>query len=174
MNKPLSLGLKPRPNGLSFILIALLLVGCTHTSNDKMVIGETARISLTEPGIEYLARIDTGARVTSVHALDMKVSGGVSDKKDNVGKMVTFSTENEKGERREITTKIIDVAKVRNAQGVEYRYVVDLKLGWKDMAKGGEVNLRDRSAMSYKLLIGRNWLSKDFIVDVDVAEGIIK
>lgn len=65
--------------------------------------------------------------------------------------MVTFSTENEKGERREITIKIIDVAKVRNAQGVEYRYVVDLKLGWKGMAKGGEVNLRDRSAMSYKL-----------------------
>lgn len=76
MNKPLSLGLKAWLNGLAFILIALLLVGCTHSINDKRVIGETARISLTGSGIEYLARIDTGARVTSVHALDVKVSGG--------------------------------------------------------------------------------------------------
>jgi len=79
-----------------------------------------------------------------------------------------------KGERTKVTTKIIDVSKVRNAQGVEYRYVVNLNLNWQGMDKSGHVNLRDRSAMSYKLLIGRNWLSDDFVVDVNKSEGIIK
>ena len=37
-----------------------------------------------------------------------------------------------------------------------------------------EVNLRDRSAMTYKLLIGRNWLSEDYLVDVDINRPIGK
>lgn len=157
----------------SIAMLALLLPGCSQ-DDGKKIIGETARISLSEGNIDYLARIDTGARITSVHALTLEVAGGVSDKKDNIGKMITFSTENEKGERQQITTEIVDVAKVRNAQGVEYRYVVDLNLNWQGMNKSGQVNLRDRSAMTYKLLIGRNWLSDDFVVDVNKSEGIIK
>jgi hypothetical protein len=158
---------------LSIAVVAIILSGCSQ-DNGKKVIGETARISLNDGGIEYLARVDTGARITSVHALDIEVAGGASDQKDNIGKMVTFSTENEKGERKQVTTEIIRVAKVRNAQGVEYRYVVDLNLNWQGLDKSGHVNLRDRSVMSYKLLIGRNWLSDDFVVDVNKSEGIIK
>ena len=125
------------------LFFAVFLIGCSQETSSKKVIGETARISVAEADIEYLARIDTGARITSVHAMNMKVAEGSSEKKNNVGKMVTFSTENEKGELREVTTKIIDVAKVRNAQGVEYRYVVDLNLNWQSLNKRGRVNLRD-------------------------------
>ena len=152
----------------------LILSGCAHYDSGKKVIGETAQISMTDGNIEYLARIDTGARITSVHALDVEVAESSQDKKDNIGKLLTFDTENEKGERKQVTTRVVDVAKVRNAQGVEYRYVVDLNLNWQGMDKSGHVNLRDRSAMSYKLLIGRNWLSDDFVVDVNKSEGIIK
>lgn len=162
--------------GITVIIASILVLSACTTNNygGKTIIGETAQISLSDAGLEYLARIDTGARITSVHALDMVVASGAPDKKDNVGKMVTFYTENEKGIRGKVTTEIIDVAKVRNAQGVEYRYVVDLKLDWKGKQKNSHVNLRDRSAMSYKLLIGRNWLSDDYVVDVDMSEGIIK
>jgi len=155
-------------------IMILILPGCSQGHKGKKVIGETAQISLTDGDIKYLARIDTGARITSVHALDVKVAESSPDKQDNIGKLVTFNTENEKGVRKQVTSKIMDVAKVRNAQGVEYRYVVDLNLNWQGMDKSGHVNLRDRSAMSYKLLIGRNWLSDDFVVDVNKSEGIIK
>lgn len=155
-------------------IATLVLYGCSPEHNGKKVIGETARISLTSAGMGYLARIDTGARITSVHALEMKVTDGAQDKKDNIGKLITFDTENEKGERKQVSARIVDVSKVRNAQGIEYRYVVDLDLGWQGLNKNVQVNLRDRSAMSYKLLIGRNWLSEDFVVDVDKSEGIIK
>jgi len=142
--------------------------------DNKKVIGETAKISVYKAQIVYLARIDTGARTTSIHALDIIVKNGAKEQKDNIGKEITFTTENEDLVKTKVTTTIIDVAKVRNAQGVEYRYVVDLKLIWQGFEKSGLINLRDRSAMSYKLLIGRNWLSNNFIVDVDKSEGIIE
>ncbi len=174
MNSKRTIATLPLLLWLSLAVIVLISSGCAHYDSGKKVIGETAQISMTDGNIEYLARIDTGARITSVHALDVEVAGGSQDKEDNIGKLLTFDTENEKGERKQVTAEIIDVAKVRNAQGVEYRYVVDLNLNWQGMDKSGHVNLRDRSAMSYKLLIGRNWLSDDFVVDVNKSEGIIK
>jgi len=60
---------------------------------------------------------------------------------------------------------------VRNAQGVETRYQIPLTLRWHGIDKLIRVNLRDRSAMTYKLLIGRDWLMGDFVVDVEVNKG---
>lgn len=162
--------------GYGLLSAAFLLFGmaCSAAEQKKKIIGETAKISVRQANINYLARIDTGARITSIHATDLMVSNAAEEKKDNIGKEISFTTENENHQQARITTIIKEVAKVRNAQGVEYRYVVDLKLHWRGINKQARVNLRNRSAMSYKLLIGRNWLSQDFIVDVDKSEGIIK
>jgi hypothetical protein len=159
---------------LIFSLLLMLASGCGHLETTKATIGKTARIKITEANLEYLARIDTGARITSVHALNIVVQDGETDKTKNIGKSISFDTANEKGESKQIFTKIVDVGEVRNAQGIEYRYVVDLKLNWNGVNRSGLVNLRDRSAMSYKLLIGRNWLGEDFKVDVSKNEGVIK
>jgi hypothetical protein len=159
---------------LIFSLLLVLAPGCEDPETTKPIIGKTARIKITEANLEYLARIDTGARITSIHAINIAVQDGETDKTKNIGKSISFDTANEKGDNKQIFTKIVDVGKVRNAQGVEYRYVVDLKLNWNDVNKSGFVNLRDRSAMNYKLLIGRNWLSDEFKVDVSKNEGVIK
>ncbi len=37
---------------------------------------------------------------------------------------------------------------------------------WNGKNKSIPVNLRDRSELEYKLLIGRNWLEGDYLVDV--------
>ena len=42
-----------------------------------------------------------------------------------------------------------------------------LSLKWKDFTKDVLVTLNDRTEMVYPLLIGRNFLRGDFIVDVD-------
>ena len=161
----------------SIALLLYLLAAAQVTTAEpstKRVIGETARIVVEESSLTYLARIDTGARITSLHATDIEVPGGVADQRQNIGKQVRFTTENEQQQRVTMMAPIVDVAQVRNAQGVEYRYVIDLKLAWQGIGKRGRVNLRNRSAMSYKLLIGRNWLADDFVVDVDRSEGTIK
>lgn len=98
----------------------------------------------------YDACIDTGARTTSIHAIDMKIQGA--------------------GKAFEMDSTISGVTTVRNAQGTEQRYSVPMTLTWSGISKPIEVNLRDRSAMTYKLLISRDWLSTDFLCNVDIAE----
>ena len=154
---------------ITLLLLVGLLFSC-GAMYDKKVIGETAVITVAEAKMDFVSRIDTGATVTSIHIVDLKIENESKDKEKNVGKMATFITENGKGERASVKRRISDVAKVKNSQGVEYRYVVEMHLNWAGEPRLVEVNLRDRSAMTYKLLIGRNWLANHYVVDVTKSE----
>ncbi|MEJ2765856.1 RimK/LysX family protein [Photobacterium sp. MCCC 1A19761] len=137
---------------------------------NRSIVGQVETIKVHELDLDYKARIDTGAKTTSIHAIDLKVTGEDSDSdnmRDHLGDMVEFTTFNEKGEKATYKAKIIKVSKIRNAQGVERRYAVKMDLGWNGEHKRVSVNLRDRGKLEYKLLIGRNWLSEDYLVDVD-------
>lgn len=150
------------------ILMAVML-SCGGLNN-KIIIGETANISVKEAGLDFMSRIDTGASTTSLHVTSMKIENASKDKEDNVGKYITFVTENGEGQRSTVRRKIVAVDKIKNSQGTEYRYVVELHLNWAKQPRLVEVNLRDRRKMSYKLLIGRNWLANHYLVDVTKAE----
>jgi hypothetical protein len=131
---------------------------------------ETVRIQ----GMDYLARIDTGADTTSINAYNITVDGEDPDLSANIGKPLRFNTANEKGDSQSIEAHIVKVNTVRNALGSEVRYVVLLAISWGDYVKTVEVNLRDRSKMQFALLIGRNWLKDDFVVDVSGEELRLK
>ncbi len=161
------------PYKLLLMGLAMLLVACQQNSvvaREKDRVGETAVITVAEAGLPYLARIDTGARVTSLHAFDLQIEDVDPDPRNNIGKTLRFSTENERGERVLMRSQISGVARVRNAQGVEYRYEVLLTMQRRGKLKPVTVNLRDRSAMTYKLLMGRNWLRGDYVVDVEYGK----
>jgi len=154
-------------------------------------IGAKAYINLSQEDMNFLARIDSGARITSLHAVNIKLEGkkpfimlnkvkkqvGMPFKKkeknehykQNIGRMISFDTQNELGQVRHLRARVVNVVKVRNAQGVEYRYVIRLGLKYKNVCKFKNVNLRNRSNMTYKLLIGRNWLNEDFVIKTDKA-----
>ena len=57
----------------------------------------------------------------------------------------------------------------RNGE-VDKRYKVLLTLKWNDVDKEVLVTLNDRADMEYPLLIGRNFLRGDFLVDVAMKE----
>ena len=152
----------------------VLLQGCATSLQPptKITVGATEIIHIVEADLDFVTRIDTGARTTSVHALDIKIENPAPRKKDNVGKKISLTLVNGKGEKKRLQTTIVDALQVRNAQGVEVRYMIPLTLRWNGIDKTINVNLRNRSAMTYKLLIGRDWLSKDFIVDVDINKNL--
>ncbi len=154
----------------------LILQGCATgpQAPAKITVGATEVIHVVDVQMDFLTRIDTGARTTSIHALDIKIENPAARKKDNVGKKISLTLINGKGEKKLLQTTIVDALQVRNAQGVEIRYMIPLTLRWHGIDKTINVNLRDRSAMTYKLLIGRDWLSKDFIVDVDINKNLKK
>ena len=154
-----------------FFAALVSVLACDTGLAAKEVVGATEVIHVVEAGLDFTARIDTGARTTSIHAPWMEIENPAADKKKNIGKKVVVEVENARGERRRIETRIADAAVVRNAQGVETRYMIPLTLRWNGREKVVNVNLRDRKAMTYKLLIGRDWLRGDYVVDVERNRG---
>lgn len=155
------------------ICTAMPSIASAKVQDGKSIVGQVETILVHELDLDYKARIDTGAKTTSIHAVDIKVTGEDSDSddmRDHLGETVEFTTFNEKGEEARYKGKIVKVSKIRNAQGVERRYAVKMDLGWNGEHKTVAVNLRDRSKLDYKLLIGRNWLEGNYLVDVEKSD----
>jgi hypothetical protein len=151
-----------------FSLTAMTAMTSCAIHPGKKTVGATEVIHVAEAGLDFKTRIDTGARMTSIHTTAIHIKNASKDKKQNVGKKAVIVVENEKGKQSRISTKIVKVSEVRNAQGVEIRYIVPLTLQLNGQSKVINVNLRDRSPMTYKLLIGRDWLVNDYVVDVSL------
>ncbi|GLR73760.1 ATP-dependent zinc protease family protein [Aliivibrio sifiae] len=157
-----------------FISLCLLLISTSsfadETCSNKTIVGQIETIHIKELNSNYQARIDTGAATTSIHATNIKIVGTDEESdnmRDHLGDTIKFTTYNENGDASEHTGRIIRVSKIRNAQGVERRYAVRMHLEFDGKEKKIAVNLRDRSKLDYKLLIGRNWLEGDYLVDVE-------
>lgn len=137
-------------------------------AQSPLVIGPTARVVETRSGLPLLARVDTGAAVTSLHCTedDFVISEASEDPQENLGKAVRLRVENHVGKSTWIETKVLDYVEVRSANGAEHRYRVRLPLQCGPVQKETIVNLNDRSQMSYRLLLGRDFLAGNFVVDV--------
>ncbi|NNC99354.1 MAG: hypothetical protein HKN85_04150 [Gammaproteobacteria bacterium] len=149
----------------SSLLLPVLLVGFVHaqTNSLKQVVGATEVVYLEEANLSFKARVDTGAKTSSIHAEEIVVESSG----DPQGKPITFYLVTKDGQSRKIETHVTSVVKVKTAEQSEYRYVVPLLMKWHDSRKTVFVTLNDRKEMEYRLLLGRNWLHGDFIVDVD-------
>ncbi len=135
------------------------------------VIGETALIREVNTGLEFEARVDTGAATSSIHVDpdDVVIVDESTKPTENIDKKIRVRLDNGAGKLAWIETKIEDYTEVRSANGAEHRYQVRLPLQFGDVQKIAIVNLNDRSTMKYRLLLGRDFLRDDFLVDVAFA-----
>ena len=140
----------------------------------KHIIGATAIIAEATSGISFPARIDTGARSCSLHVADVKIEDESPRRLRNIGKKISFVLTGEDGKSATVETTIAGAVVVKSGvvQDGKYdrRYKVRLTLKWKDFVKEVLVTLNDRTDMTYPLLIGRNFLHGDFLVDVAQKE----
>lgn len=136
--------------------LACVLVACVGPAPAPQVIGAVETLRVAEAGLTFRARIDTGAAASSIHALGIRLEGTRAH----------FTLENGAGERRALSAEVMDLAQVRSVKGSELRPRVALHLSLGSVEKRVLVSLRDRSAMDYKLLVGRDFLAGDFVVDV--------
>jgi hypothetical protein len=149
-------------NGQRILIIALACVACVgwiqrpQPTEAKRVIGQTEMIAISDASLALVARVDTGARTTSVHAENIEIAD----------ENVRFELVGNCGQRIAMERPITKTATVRNASGIEERVFVELTLEHDGNSKPVLVNLRDRSRMTYPLLLGRNWLQGDYVVDV--------
>lgn len=136
----------------------------------QRVLGSVARVNEAESTLQFLARVDTGARTCSLHTAEKNVINGSEFMEDNLGKQVRFRIENRRGESQWIERTIADVREIRTSEGEEVRYLVPMTLTVDEVEREVLVSLNDRSRMSYSMLLGRNFLDGQFLVDVTGAD----
>ena len=152
-------------SGFSLALLAALIAAFLPVQGEshKQVVGATEVIFIKDANLSFKARVDTGAKTSSIHAegIEVDLSG------DPRGKSISFFVVTKEGQSRKIESRVNSVVKVKTSEQSEHRYVVPLVMKWNSSIKTVLVTLNDRSSMEYRLLLGRNWLQGDFIVDVD-------
>jgi hypothetical protein len=148
---------------LGQLAVVLLVSVNVQAGSPKQLVGATEVVFIEEAGLRFKARVDTGAKTSSIHAENVSVSKSG----DPIGKPISFHLLTKEGLSRKVDTQVVAFTKVRNSETTEQRYVVSLTIKWGDSRKKILVTLNDRAKMSYRLLLGRNWLHDDFIVDVD-------
>lgn len=157
-----------------WILSALILTFGVRTAllgvsvGPTAVLGETASITEVSTGVEFTARVDTGAAVSSIHVEpeDVVIEDESPKPVENVAKKVHLRLDNGEGEKAWVEARVEDYVEVRSANGAEHRYQVRLPLQCGEVQKFAVLNLKDRSDMTYRLLLGRDFLRDDFVVDV--------
>jgi len=156
-------------NAKQMLLLGVTCVACVgwmhrpaetvENNQSKRVIGPTETVTIADASMGLMARVDTGARTTSVHAESIEVQDG----------MVRFELVCSNGRRVPMQRALAETRTVRSAAGSEERVFVELALEHDGRTKEVLVNLKDRSHMTYPLLLGRNWLQDDYIVDVSLT-----
>ncbi|KMW59084.1 hypothetical protein AIOL_004065 [Candidatus Rhodobacter oscarellae] len=135
---------------------------------DPFRLGWEEWLAFPELGLPALkAKVDTGAKTSSLHAADIEPFGPASRPK------VRFTVHPLPGQTSpaiNCSAPVIDRREVTSSNGEsEVRYVIQTPLRIGDRTWPIEVTLTDRGAMSYRALIGRQALSDDMLVSPTVS-----
>lgn len=126
------------------------------------VVGWRELVHLPDLGLhEVPAKIDTGARTSSLH-------GTVLEEFERDGeKFVRFAVDFEQQHVRQVCEAVhVDVRGITSSNGeTQYRYVIKTPLRIGDIEFRAEISLADRSDMRFPMLIGRSSLRRRFVVD---------
>ena len=126
----------------------------------KMIIGATEYIKIEPPAVVLKARIDTGAKTTSIDARD--ITPFERDGKKWVKFSVYDGKQEYKVERPVFNTVLIK----RHGDESQRRYLIKMRVTVAEISQLIPVSLTDRSRYEFPILIGRNFLKDYFIVDV--------
>lgn len=130
-------------------------------------IGAREHAYLSPPGIHLIARIDTGAKTSSLNALNL--TEFERDGKPYVRFNIVDPDNNKK---IEIIRRVQGHIKIKEHQGdAQSRPVVKMRIRIGSIDQRIEMTLADRSEFKNQLLIGRNFL-RDFAV-VDVSKRFL-
>lgn len=138
----------------NYLKIFSIFIFLVNFSFAQTIIGKSDYIDLPTLNIKNInAKIDTGAKTSSLHAKNIKSTDG---------KNVIFELYENK-----YTLPISRIVLVKSSNGIsERRYVIKTKIVIFDRIEELEFTLTNREKMSFPVLLGRNFLKKGFLVDV--------
>ncbi|QNO37512.1 ATP-dependent zinc protease [Protaetiibacter sp. SSC-01] len=136
----------------------------SERSHSNTLAGWREWVQLPDVGVPWIkAKLDTGAQTSSIHAYDVEAF-------DRDGEAwVRFGIRPwQKSDADEVIVErhVVDVRRVRSSSGhVDERFVVSLPLVLVGRRVEAEVTLSNRDSMGFRMLIGREALSRGFVVD---------
>ncbi len=130
--------------------------------NNRIILGEIENIYLDPPGMEFKARIDTGAQTSSLNAIDK-----VEFERDGKPFVTFHIADPNSGELIELTRRIRGHVSIKqHKKKSQRRPVVRIRVKLGDIDEQTDFTLVDRSKFSNQVLIGRNLLKDLAVVDV--------
>ena len=126
---------------------------------EQQVVGWIEQVAVDGDFLMH-AKIDSGADNSSIHLVNPQYHEA-----DGV-RWVRFSVTNRKGQTHQFDKPIVKTTSVKTKDGGrQKRDVIELSLCLGSIQKTARVNLVDRSHFKYQLLVGRSFLSPDFLID---------
>lgn len=131
---------------------------------EKVVVGWREWVSLPQAGVDWVkAKIDTGARSSSIHAFDVETH--LSDGQEWV-RFCIHPWQRSEEDRAELSLPVLDRREVRSSNGqVEQRYAVAMDVTLAGRTLTTMMTLSNRDEMGFRMLIGREALERGFLVD---------
>ncbi|HCM05806.1 MAG TPA: ATP-dependent zinc protease [Oceanospirillales bacterium] len=134
----------------------------------KIIIGALETCDLPDLNIfDLQIRVDTGAKTSSLHVDDI-------EKERRDGKLgVAFTLHPDIYDVDKVTrcwAPISDVRRIKSSNGaVDQRLIIKTKMVMSTVEKQIEITLSNRSDMSYLMLLGREGIGEDFLVDASTT-----
>lgn len=146
--------------GLAF---ASIDSGAMETAG-KFHFGYLENISLPKTGLQFKAKLDSGARSSSVHAENIEYF------RSDGHRWVRFTLTDSKGKSITLERPVERFVRIKQRVGDNYRRpVVLMGICLGEVLGDIEVNLADRTEMLYPFLVGRNFLKNDILVDASMT-----
>ncbi len=133
--------------------IFVVLVGVV-SAGEKITLGEVEDVVLMPWAVKLPARIDTGAATSSLDARELKVKNNMAE----------FKLPQKYGDLQ-LRLPVVEWQTIRSADFRERRPVVEIMLCMGPKLIRAHVTLNDRSTVRYPLIVGRNILKENFVVD---------
>ena len=144
-------------------LIAIMPSGILQaqpSGKDKLIVGWIEYITIFPENLKIKAKLDTGARNSSLNAVN------IVEFERGGEKYLRFALTNWKGRPETIEAKLIRMAKIKQHDSApEHRPVIRIGICLERVYREVEVNLVNRSNFNYQMLIGRSFLKSAFVVD---------
>lgn len=145
---------------LFFIVSLFLFTPNISISRNKIICGYVEKVYIKNINSHYTALIDTGAFYSTLHAY------GISGYRKRNRLLVTFYTRNRKGIRRKKTLPVKKIVWIRSSIGAsQKRYAVLMKIKLGKVIKKTVVTLTNRSRQKQLMIIGRNFLKGNFLIN---------
>ena len=137
-------------------------------NDNRIILGEIENVFLDPPGMEFGARIDTGAKTSSLNAVDM-----IQFERDGEPFVKFHVIHPETGKKIELTRRVRGTVRIKDHKSESRRRpIVSLRVRLANIDESISFTLVDRSKFSQQVLLGRNFLRDLAIVDVSKKHSI--